>query len=163
MMQRQPPTLNLLLLEDNPHDVWQFTSVVRPEDAAVTVVENGAEALDRIFRRGKFQHSPAFDLVVVDLNVPLLNGHEVLNVVKGNSSTCHIPVIVWTVSEDPRDVRKAFDLGCCAYMIKPVNISETEALLGAFKEFWLRRTRYPVMLNRASAANPAGHDLPLSA
>ncbi len=163
MMQRQPRIMNLLLLEDNPLVVWQFTSVVRPEDAAVTVVENGAEALDRIFRRGKFKNSPAFDLVVADLNVPLLNGHEVLNVIKGNSLTCHIPVIVWTVSEDPRDVRKAFDLGCCAYMIKPTDIGETEALLRAFKEFWLRRTRYPMTLNRANAANPAGLDLPLSA
>lgn len=161
-MQRYPP-LNLLLLEDNPHDVWQFTLFIRPEDAAVTVVENGAEALDRIFRRGKFQNSPLFDLVVADLNVPLLNGHEVLNVIKGNSVTRHIPVIVWTISDNPRDVHRAFDLGCCAYMIKPVDINETSAQLEAFKEFWLRRTRYPMALNRPGRENSSDQDMPLSA
>src|SRR5437660_79954 len=101
----------------------------------------GAEALDRIFRRGRFQNAPPFDLVVADLNVPLLNGHDVLAVIKGNSTTRHIPVIVWTASEDPRDVRKAFDVGCCAYMIKPPGLVEAEDLLNTFAEFWLRRTR----------------------
>lgn len=159
---QQRQALNLLLLEDNPYDVRQFMSVVRPEDAAVTVVDNGAEALDRVFHRGRFQNYPAFDLVVADLNVPLLNGHEVLNVIKSNSSTRHIPVIVWTVSENPSDVRKAFELGCCAYLIKPTDIDESEALLRALKEFWLRSSRYPVMLNRAHGG-AAVRKLPLSA
>lgn len=141
-------TLNLLLLEDNPHDVKHFTAIVGRQDTTIVVASNGGEALDRIFRRGKFQREPSFDLVVLDLNVPLLNGHEVLSVIKGNSETRHIPAIVWTVSEDPRDIRRAFDLGCCAYMIKPTDLGDTENLLRAFAEFWLCRTRYPVMLNR---------------
>lgn len=136
-MQRQNSTIQLLLVEDNPLDARQFKTSVCGNRVVVTVAENGPAALARVFRRGEYANSPVFDLVVADLNVPLLDGHGVLNVIKSSCETRHIPVIVWTGSENPSDLRKAFELGCCAYMIKPMDLDECNALLCSFADFWL--------------------------
>jgi CheY-like chemotaxis protein len=130
-------------VEDNPGDVKQFTTFVSG-DFRVSVAESGAEALDRLFRRGKFKAEPMPDIVVLDLNLPILNGHDVLNVIRGNSKTFHVPVVVWSGSARKEDILKAYELGCCAYMPKASQLDETESLLNAFSEFWLRKIRYPV-------------------
>ena len=111
----------------------------------IAVVHNGAEALDRLFRRGRFRSVPLPDMLVCDLNVPLLDGHEVLNVIKSNSALRRLPVIVWSGSDNPDDVQRAFDLGSCAYMVKSTDIAQVEAQLTAFAEFWLKNVRYPAV------------------
>jgi CheY-like chemotaxis protein len=136
-------TIDILLVEDNPGDAKQFTTFVNG-DFQVTVAESGAEALDRVFRRGRFRYEPVPDLIVLDLNLPILNGHDVLNVIRGNSKTFHLPVVVWSGSSREEDIAKAYELGCCAYMLKANELQETESLLGAFSEFWLHQIRYPV-------------------
>jgi CheY-like chemotaxis protein len=141
--------IHILLVEDNPHDVRLFNEVVAGS-AVISVATNGAEALDRVFRRGKFQAEPVPDLVVLDLNTPLLNGHEVLNALKANSQTRRLPVIVWTGSDNPQDIRRAFDLGCAAYMLKTIDLTAAEARLDAFSAFWLRNACYPALEQNAS-------------
>ncbi len=116
------------------------------EQATVLVANDGAEALDRAFRRGRFRTDPPLSLVVLDLNAPLMSGHEVLNVLKANSQTSHLPVIVWSGSTNPQDVRKAFSLGACAYMVKDMDMAETESRLQAFVSFWLESVEYPAKL-----------------
>lgn len=133
--------VRLLLVEDTPEDVRQFTSAVT-ENVTISIAGTGAEALDRLFRRGKFHSDPIPDLVVIDLNVPILSGHEVLNVIRANSETRHIPVIVYSVSDNPDDINKAYELGACAYLVKPMSLEETESQLSAFSQFWLRNVRY---------------------
>ena len=136
-------TIDILLVEDNPGDVRQFTSFVHG-DFNISVAESGAEALDRVFRRGRFQKEPFPDLVVLDLSIPVLNGHEVLKVIRGNSKTFHLPVVIWSGSMRPDDITKAYELGCCAYMVKAAQLTETETVLSAFAQFWLRCIRYPI-------------------
>ena len=97
--------------------------------------------LDRIFRRGKFRTEPLPDLVVVDLNIPLLNGHEVVNVLKANSQTQDIPIVIWSGSESPSDIHRAFHLGACAYVVK--NTHDLERQLRAIADFWVENVRYP--------------------
>lgn len=133
--------VRILLVEDTPEDVRQFTTILG-DRAAVSVAETGAEALDRLFRRGRFHTDPYPDVVVIDLNVPLLNGHEVLNVIRANSETRHLPVIVYSVSDNPSDILKAYELGACAYMVKPMDLADTEIQLNAFAEFWLLNVQY---------------------
>jgi CheY-like chemotaxis protein len=133
--------IHVLLLEDNPHDVERFLKVMR-ECAQVSVASDGAEALDRVFRRGRFSREPAPDIIVIDLNVPLLNGHEVINVLKSNSQTRHIIVVVWTASDNHDDIHKALSLGACAYMLKKSDIDEYDFRLKAFADFWLRSAEY---------------------
>lgn len=135
-------TVDILLVEDNPGDVKQFKSLLKG-NFDITVAETGAEALDRLFRRGKFKTAPYPDLVVLDLNIPVLNGHEVLSAIRGHSQTFHLPVVVWSASSRTDDIFKAYELGACAYMVKKSDISETESLLASFAQFWLNSIQYP--------------------
>jgi CheY-like chemotaxis protein len=140
------PLVNILLLEDASGDVQLFKTFVQGENVRITVARNGAEALDRVFRRGRFKSTPVPNILVCDLNVPLLNGHEVVLAVKANSQTRRIPVVVWTSSDNPDDVDRAYEMGCCAYMVKTADIGELQAQLGAFCDFWLSRVRYPTYI-----------------
>ena len=147
--------VEILLVEDNPADVRLF------EDGLsgpyhVAVARDGAEALDRLFQRGKFHTSPRPDIVVLDLNIPLINGHEVLNAIKSNSLLRSIPTIVFSVSSDRDDVQKAYDFGASAYLVKQKDLHEAEKTLTAFVDFWIERVSYPALLEiprQATAGN----------
>lgn len=134
--------VEILLVEDNPGDVQLFRSVLSGPHH-ITVAINGAEALDILFQRGQFKDSQRPDLVVLDLNLPLLNGHEVLNAIKANSRLRSIPTIIFSVSDSPDDIERAYDFGASAYIIKPSELEKTERLLSAFVEFWIRGVAYP--------------------
>lgn len=133
--------MTLLLLEDASGDVQLFTTFVRG-NVDIVCARDGAEALDCLFRRGRFRNTRPPDIFVLDLNVPLLNGHEVLNACKSNSQTRGIPVVVWSGSDNPDDIRKAYDLGCCGYMVKSPHLERVESQLTAFSDFWLKSVRY---------------------
>jgi CheY-like chemotaxis protein len=134
--------VEILLVEDNPADVQLFRSLLSGPHH-ITVAINGAEALDRLFQRGQFKDSQRPDLVVLDLNLPLLNGHEVLNAIKANSRLRSIPAIIFSVSDNPEDIQRAYDFGASAYIIKPSELRKMERLLSGFVEFWIRRVAYP--------------------
>ena len=141
--------MDILLLEDNPADTHVFLTVLSAIAAQhhVTAVETGAQALDLLYQRGRYAKTPRPDLVVMDLNVPILNGHEVLNVIKSSSILRSIPVVVWSCSSDPRDVRRAYDLGASAYLVKPQDLEELELTLAEFAAFWIGRVIYPDQTN----------------
>ena len=134
--------VEILLVEDNPGDVGLFRSLMSGPHH-LNVASNGAEALDRLFQRGQFKDSVRPDVVVLDLNLPLLNGHEVLNTIKANSQLRSIPVIVFSVSDNPEDVQKAYDFGASAYIVKPTSLEDTERLLSGFVQFWISGVTYP--------------------
>jgi len=93
--------VHLLLVEDNPSDVrlFQEASADRKTDYKLQVACNGAQALDILFHRGKYKDAPTPDLIVLDLNLPILSGHEVLNAIKANHQLSVIPVIVFSVAQ----------------------------------------------------------------
>jgi two-component system, chemotaxis family, response regulator Rcp1 len=127
--------MEILLVEDNPADAHLFkNSMIGMHH--VTVAHDGVEALDRLFQRGRFEKHVRPDLVVVDLNLPLLNGHEVINMVKSNSKLRSIPVMVLSGSDQAADVQKAYDLGASAYFKKQSGLDETEKMLLALANFW---------------------------
>jgi len=134
--------MEILLVEDNPADTYLFrTSLLGRYH--VTVAQNGVEAVDRLFRRGSFEKEMRPDLVVVDLNVPLLNGHDVISVIKSNSMLRTIPIVVLSGSDSSDDVQKAYELGASAYIVKRSLLSENEDMLSAFANFWIRNVVYP--------------------
>ena len=145
-------SVEILLLEDNPADAELFQRAMAGP-YRITVAQTGPEALDRLFQRGKFGRSKRPDLVVLDLNVPLLNGHEVLNVIKSNSNLRSIPVVVFSISDQVEDVRKAYELGACSYIVKPATLRETEKTLSAFADFWIRQVVYPGLMRVPKASD----------
>ena len=134
--------LEILLVEDNAADIELFERIMSGP-YHLSVAETGAEAVDRLSQHGRFQSSAKPDLVVLDLNVPILNGHQILDIIRVNQSLRSIPVIVFSVSNRPDDVQKTYELGACAYLVKPSSLAETEKSLWALAEFWIRHVVFP--------------------
>ena len=137
--------VHLLLVEDNPSDVRLFreASTDHNVDYKLQVAWNGAQALDILFQRGKYKDSPTPDLIVLDLNLPILSGHEVLNAIKANHQLSVIPVIVFSVAQEPREIRKAYELGASCYVIKPKEYDDFERVFACLSDFWLTRVSFP--------------------
>jgi CheY-like chemotaxis protein len=102
-------------------------------------VADGQQALDYLFRRGAFADRPkdANILLLLDINMPRIDGFEVLRQMKANPATARTPVIMLTTTDDPRDVARGYELGCSVYIPKPVQYEafvEAMRRLGLFLE-----------------------------
>jgi CheY-like chemotaxis protein len=133
--------IEILLIEDNVADVDLFNLAMSGE-YTITIAPTGAEALDRLFQRGRFEKIARPDIVVLDLSLPILSGHEVINVMKSNSSLRSIPIVVLSASSRSEDVRRAYDLGASAYIVKHTALIEAEKTLSAFADFWINHVIY---------------------
>ena len=134
--------LEILLVEDNPADAQLFQRGMRGAHH-ITVAQTGAEALDRLSQRGKFQNNVRPDIVVADLNLPIMSGHEVIKAIKSNPSLRSIPIIVLSSSSRSDDVQGAYDLGACAYLVKSETLPDANRTLSAFAGFWIEHVVYP--------------------
>lgn len=132
----------ILLVEDNPDDV-ELTRIAFAEAKIANplhVVGNGSDALDYLFRRGAHagrtgEDAPA--LVLLDLNMPRMDGREVLQAIRAEASTRSLPVVVMTTSAEPFDVEACYALGANSYIRKPVDFDQ---FMGAVKQvgmYWL--------------------------
>ncbi|CAN5701362.1 response regulator [soil metagenome] len=138
----------ILLVEDNPDDV-ELTRIAFAEAKIanpLVVVGDGAEALDYLFGRG--QHADRADqplpsIVLLDLNLPKVDGREVLQTIRANERTRSLPVVVLTTSAEPFDVEASYALGVNSYIQKPVDF---EQFVWAVKQVGL----YWLVLNRPS-------------
>lgn len=133
---------NILLVEDNPDDV-ELTRLAFEEANVVNdmaVVRDGAEALDYLFARGRYADRDPHELpsiVLLDLNLPKLDGREVLQAIRAEPSTRELPVVVLTTSVEPFDVEASYALGATSYIQKPVDF---EQFVGAVRQvglYWL--------------------------
>jgi two-component system, response regulator len=138
----------ILLVEDDPHDVELTLRALRGEDPQVRIeiVRDGEEALDYLFRRGQWQgrssdHPP--DLVLLDLKLPKIGGLQVLEAVKGEPECRAIPVVVLTSSGEYRDIAESYRLGANSYVQKPVDIGEFRHAIKAIAGYWLNVSKLP--------------------
>ncbi|MBK6265750.1 response regulator [Marivirga sp. S37H4] len=131
-------TIQILLVEDNEGDA--FLAKEAMEDSKIPnvlyVVENGQEALDFVFQRSLFENSPVPDLILLDINLPIKSGHEVLKEVKTSSTKNHIPVIILTTSSAQRDIDLAYQYHANCYITKPVNAEEFIMAVNKIEQFW---------------------------
>lgn len=138
-------TAHILLVEDNPGDILLTTEALsdRKFISKVSIVTNGAEALDFLFKRGKHKTAETPDLVLLDINLPLKNGHEVLQEIKAHKDTQKIPVIILTTSSDPRDIDKAYKQHVNCFISKPMDIGEFITAISKIEMFWLQLVKLP--------------------
>ena len=132
----------VLLVEDNPADVRLTEEALKDVIACnrLTVASDGLEAyavlLDRLAR-----NVPLPDIVLLDLNLPRMDGREVLELLKGHEALRPIPVIVMTTSRAAQDVTRSYALGANAFINKSADLDEFFATMAAFAQFWLRSAR----------------------
>ena len=132
----------ILLVEDNPDDV-ELTRIAFEEAKVgnlLHVVSDGAEALDYLFARGKHaDREPAAlpSLVLLDLNLPKVDGREVLQAIRANPATHKLPVVVLTTSAEPFDVDATYALGVNSYIRKPVDFEQFVWAVKQVGLYWL--------------------------
>lgn len=132
----------ILLAEDNPNDV-ELTLTALKDNLGITtvnVVGDGAEALDFLYRRGKYSNRPSGDPVVLllDLKMPKVDGMEVLRTIKSDAALRHIPVVMLTSSREEVDLVRSYESGANAYVVKPVNFDEFMRAVREIGLFWGR-------------------------
>lgn len=136
---------HVLLVEDNEGDVL-LTMEAFEECKMITeisVAKNGQEALDFLFKRNAFADVKKPDLVLLDINIPIFNGHEVLSQIKTDADLKKIPVIMLTTSSSQKDISEAYEHHCNSYVKKPLEMSEFLGAILKIEEFWLQLTTLP--------------------
>jgi CheY-like chemotaxis protein len=136
---------NILLVEDNPGDVRLTIEALR--DAKVrnnlSVVGDGVEALRFLRREGKYSDAPRPDLILLDLNLPKMDGREVLAAIKADEALRTIPVVVLTTSRAEQDIAKSYALHANCYVTKPVDLDQFLHVVRSIEDFWLSIVTIP--------------------
>lgn len=135
----------VLIVEDNEDDIELTLEAL--EDSKIRmeihVVYDGISAMAFLRREGQYADKPRPDLVFLDLNLPLMNGREVLKNIKGDPNLTDIPVVVLTTSEDEEDILKAYQLHANCYISKPVDFSKFTQIIKQIQGFWLQLVKLP--------------------
>jgi chemotaxis family two-component system response regulator Rcp1 len=133
--------MRILLVEDSLADVDLTLDALKDAKVAneVTVIRDGASALEHL----RSSEVPCPDLVILDLNLPRLSGHEVLAIMQADKSLRRIPVAVLTTSSAEADVEKTYDLGANCFLTKPVDIDQFIHVVQSIDDFWLGLVRLP--------------------
>lgn len=133
---------HILLVEDNDGDI--LLTIEAFEECKVkteiSIAKNGQEALDFLFNRGAFIDAKKPDLILLDINIPILNGHEVLQEIKSDPTLKKIPVIILTTSSNQKDIEKAYENHTNSYIKKPLEIEDFLNVIKKIEDFWFQLT-----------------------
>ncbi|MBI6546791.1 MAG: response regulator [Cyanobacteria bacterium NC_groundwater_1444_Ag_S-0.65um_54_12] len=136
---------HLLLVEDNPADA-ELVRVGLDESSIPTklsVVQNGEEALAFVRRQAPYTEAERPDLILLDLNLPKIDGRQVLRELKADPAYKQIPIVVLTSSVAPGDVQKAYEMHANSYVKKQVDLDEFMRVIHSFESFWLEIAKLP--------------------
>jgi two-component system, chemotaxis family, response regulator Rcp1 len=136
--------LNVLLVEDNPGEARLTFETFRDANKAVRlhVVSDGVEAMAFLNREGAHAEAPRPVLILLDLNLPKMDGREVLARIKGDPALKTIPIAILTTSDAESDIRKSYELQANCYLTKPVRLEEFETLVRSVNDFWLTKVKF---------------------
>jgi chemotaxis family two-component system response regulator Rcp1 len=137
--------LQVLLVEDNPGDVRLTQEAFREANRKIVlhVASDGVEAMAFLRREGNHHSAPCPHLILLDLNLPRMDGREVLAHIKGDSDLMMIPTVILTTSEAEADILKSYELHANCYLSKPVQLAAFELLVKSINDFWLTKAKLP--------------------
>jgi two-component system response regulator len=141
--ERETAVVEILIVEDSQDDADLMTDALR--DGAwkphITLVDNGEDAVNFLHRQGEFRNAPVPDLILLDLSLPRMNGHEVLAAIKTDARLRRIPIVIMTSNGDEEAIRRAYDLyaNCC--VTKPADQEQFALAVKKIEHFWLRVSR----------------------
>lgn len=142
--------IRILLVEDNPGDVRLTREALKDGrvENPMDVVKDGVEALAYLRGEGAWAGTPLPDLILLDLNLPRMDGREVLAAIKADPRLMAIPVVVLTTSEAEQDILRSYHLHANCFITKPVNFEQFSAVLKVIDQFWLSVVTLPPGANR---------------
>jgi len=137
--------VEILLVEDNPADARLTREAFKEAqvDCAISLVSDGEEALAYLRHEKAHASSVRPDLMLLDLNLPRMDGRELLSIIKKDPNLKNIPVVVLTVSQAEQDITKSYDSYANCYVTKPVNLDDFIDVVKAIHRFWLAIARLP--------------------
>ncbi len=137
--------VNLMLVEDNPADARLTEEAMRESGVPIKLhhVWDGEQALDFLRRQGAFTGAPRPDIILLDLNMPRMDGRDVLREIKQDPALKTIPVVVLTTSEADEDILNSYELHANCYVQKPVDLEKFMSILALIENFWLQAVRLP--------------------
>ena len=138
-------SVEVLLVEDSPGDIRLTREAFREANGRihVNVANDGIEAMAFLRREGSQANAPRPDFILLDLNLPKMDGREVLSMIKNDASLKTIPTIILTTSVAEEDIVKSYQLQANCYLSKPVQLDEFEAVVRSINDFWLTRAKLP--------------------
>jgi two-component system, chemotaxis family, response regulator Rcp1 len=148
--------IEVLLVEDNPADVRLLEESFRDVNPLIHlhIVDDGVEAMAFLLQNGDYVHAPRPDLILLDLNLPKMDGREVLAHIKLDPRLKTIPTVIMTTSEAESDITKSYALHANSYLTKPMLYGTFQRLVKSINDFWLTHSKSPrknaAMLVRAS-------------
>ena len=137
--------VEILLVEDNPGDERLTREALKEGKVYNNLhwVKDGVEAMEFLYRRGKYRDAPRPDIILLDLNLPKKDGREVLQEIKADDALKRIPVVVLTTSKAEEDVLKTYNLHANCYVTKPVDLEKFIVVVRSIDIFWLTVVTLP--------------------
>lgn len=132
---------NILSIEDNKPDFILLEKALKKiENIDINVINipNGKTALDFVYKRGKYNKSPTPDLIIIDINLPLLSGQEIIKILKEDQKYRIIPIIVFSTSDAEKDILESYKLHANSYITKTFDIKELFQKISSLGEYWLK-------------------------
>jgi two-component system, chemotaxis family, response regulator Rcp1 len=135
----------VLLIEDSPGDVRLTREAFRDVGIAInlSVAVDGVEAMAFLNREGAHANAPRPDFILLDLNLPKMDGRAVLARIKNDGILKTIPTVILTTSDADADIANCYELQANCYLTKPVELEQFEALVKSISEFWLKKVKLP--------------------
>lgn len=144
-MKYNSESIEILLVEDNDGDARLAKEAMRDSKIRNNLhhVIDGEEALEFLYKRGRFSNSPTPDLILLDLNLPKKDGREVLQEIKKDEALKSIPVVILTVSNAEEDILKSYNLHANCYITKPLDLEQFIKVVKSIEDFWFSIVKLP--------------------
>lgn len=136
--------IEILLIEDNPGDARLTQEALKDGKVKnnLSIIYDGEEAMDFIYKRNKYKDAVRPDLIILDLNLPKKNGREILAEIKEDEDLKTIPVVILTTSKAEEDIIKSYQLHANCYLVKPIDLNKFFELVKSIEGFWLTLVKY---------------------
>lgn len=143
---------HILLVEDNEGDILLIDEALNDARILIdlSVVKDGKAAIDFLGKAGRYRDAMLPELVILDINLPKKNGHEVLKYIKENEMVKHIPVIIFTTSSSERDISQCYMNHANCYVTKPANVNDFLSVVGTMVNFWANMASLPPGMDSTS-------------
>jgi two-component system, chemotaxis family, response regulator Rcp1 len=137
--------IEILLVDDDPGDVRLTVEALKQSKMHISLsfARDGIEALAFLRHQGKFTASPCPDIILLDLNMPRMDGREALAAIKEDADLKHIPVVVLTTSAAEEDIVRSYNLHANCYVTKPVDLQQFMKVVSAIQDFWFTVVKLP--------------------
>lgn len=142
--------MHILIIEDNEGDLLLITDALKEskKNNTITIIKDGLDAINFLEKTGKYIYERSPDLILLDINLPKMNGQEVLTSIKANDNLKGIPVIIFTTSSSERDIFESYNNHANCYITKPVDVVDFLKVIASIENFWTSIIQLPLNLNK---------------